>query len=151
MVTGVETAGVVLAVVPLLILALEKWQNGLLKTNQIAGLRRKDRERLAAKIKRLATQLNWHDTQLDINLKYLFLTSNSEVDIEALPRDFKNQLWTNPVGQEVEKYLKRIAGENAVEVFKSVIEASERLVEEIAEHFEHGGRDPQVDYRHDRR
>lgn len=90
MVTGVETAGLVLAVIPLLVLALEKWHGGVVKTRAIAGISKKDKERLAAKVKGLVTQLNWHDAQLGINLKCLLMAADGEIDLESLPKDYKS-------------------------------------------------------------
>jgi hypothetical protein len=144
MVTGVETAGIVLAVVPLLVVALEKWHTGFVKTKQIAGLRKKDRERLAAKIKGLVTKLTWHDVQLNINLKTLLLAVDDGLVLETLPRDYRDHLWTGSSSAGVENYLRRIGGEEAITAFKGVMESSELLIKELAESFEHGGRDPQV-------
>jgi hypothetical protein len=144
MVTGVETASLVLAAVPLLILALEKWHGGFVKTRAILGLRRKDRERLAAKIKGLVTELTWHDLQLNINLKTLLLAADLEVNIEDLPRDYRDRLWTGSLGGKVDDYLQRIGGEDAVTGFRARIVSSKLLVEEIAEGFEHAGWGSQV-------
>jgi hypothetical protein len=144
MLTGVETAGVVLAVVPLLVLALEKWHGGFVKTRAIAGITKSDKERLTAKIKRLVTELKWHDAQLSINLKSLLLTADEELDIESLPQDYKNEIWKGPLGDKLEKYLKRIGGKQAVDAFNGFLKNSERFLEEIAQSFEHPGRNLKV-------
>lgn len=144
MVSGVETAGTVLAVVPLLIIALEKWHAGVVKTKQIAGLRKKDRERLAAKIKGLVTKLTWHDVQLNINLKTLLIAADDELVLDSLPRDFRHHLWTGSSSTGLENYLRRIGGNEAIAAFKGVMESSESLIEDIAENFKHDGRDLQV-------
>jgi hypothetical protein len=146
MLTGVETAGVVLAVAPLLVLALEKWHGGFVKTRAIAGITKSDKERLTAKIKRLVTELKWHDVQLSINLKSLLLTADEELDIENLPQDYKSEIWKGPLGDKLEKYLKRIGGNQAVDAFNGFLKNSERLLEEIAQSFEHPGRNLKVAY-----
>lgn len=144
MITGVETAGLVLAVIPLLLAALDQWQRGIGKAKAIAGLREKHRRRLLAKVEGLVKQLDWHDAQLNINLKRLMLATDNELNIEELPRDYKDDLWTGPLRPKVECYLKRLGGHEAARAFRGIMENCELLAVEIAEHFEYVMRDPQL-------
>jgi hypothetical protein len=138
MVTGIETAGLVLGSVPLLILAIEKWHKGFVKTRDIAGLRPQDRERIAMKINGLAGALKRHNSQLNINLKSLLKAADPNFDLDSLPHDYRDQLWKEPLGDSLNNYLRLLGGDDAVEGFRSEIEASKALVEEIGQHFRQG-------------
>ena len=138
MVTGVETAGLVLGSIPLLILAIEKWHKGFVKARAIAGLTTEDRDRIATKINGLATALKSHSGQLNINLKALLKAADPDLDLDGLPQDYRDQLWKGSTADLLDEYLRRMGGEDAIEGFRGEIEASKLIVEEIGHHFRQG-------------
>lgn len=144
MVTGIEVAGLVVGSLPLLIEFLDRYRKGLEKTRAIAGIRKKDRKRLTTKVDGLIKQLNWLQSQLNIHLKRLILMVNPNQEIETLPQDYKNDLWAGPIGDQVDKYLKRLGNDDTVTAFKGALSNYQDICIEIAENIEGIIRPPEV-------
>lgn len=136
MLTGVEIAGLVLAVVPILIEGLTKWAAALPTTKRVLGSK-KERQKLARKIRGLVKSLEFHQDQVTIDLRILMLRASPTEEIGALPKDYKDIIWTGPLGTSVDEYLKALGGDSAADSFRGAIELFHDVVTEIAEQFEH--------------
>ena len=144
MVTGVETAGLVLAVLPLLLQCLGCWHDGFVKAKTIAGLSAKQRGRLGLKIRGLIDLLQIHHGQLCMDIKRLVLNAKPDEDIDQLPHDYDDKLWHGPVGIAVERYLRKHGGDISVTAFRGLLNNYHAVAEDIAERFEHYLRRPGV-------
>jgi hypothetical protein len=144
MLSGVEIAGLVLAVLPLILEALEKYQHGLKKAKLLLRFREKDRERLVIKVDGLFSQLDFLRVHLGMHIKKLCLNADSNALIGDLPTDYKDILWTGPLGLKVEAYLTRIGGDTAAKTFQRAMNHYQNICIEIAEHIEGIVRPPQV-------
>ena len=127
MATGVETAGLVLAVLPLLIEALSVYKRGLEKTGVVLGLKQK---RYKLKVERLRLQLRGQSASLHINLAKLVSRAAPNEDFVKLPEDYNDALWTGETAEKIKAYLQP---GGAFEAFEGTLSLYESYLEEIAE------------------
>ena len=127
MVTGVETAGLVLAVLPLLIEALSVYKNGLEKTGIVLGVKQK---RYKLKVERLRIQLKGQSALLQINLAKLVGRASPNEEFVKLPEDYNDALWTGETAEKIKAYLQP---GGAFEAFQGILSLYESYLEEIAE------------------
>jgi hypothetical protein len=133
MVTGVETAGIVLAVLPLLIEALKAYKEGLEKTRLIASLTSKSRRRLTIKIERLILRLGAQRVHFESNLTKLFRLAAPEAELERLPHAFDDPLWSGETGMKIKTYLSR-SSPVPFDAFIGTIRLYEGYLKDIAQH-----------------
>ena len=126
MVTGVETAGLVLAVLPLLIEALSVYKKGLEKTGIVLGLKQK---RYKLKVERLRLRLQGQSASLHLSLARLVGRAAPNADFVKLPEDYNDVLWTGDTGIKIKAYLE-LGG--AFEAFQGTLSLYETHLEEIA-------------------
>ena len=127
MVTGVETAGLVLAVLPLLIEALSVYKKGLEKTGVVLGIKQK---RYKLKVERLRLQLKGQSASLHLNLAKLVSRAAPNEDFVKLPEDYNDALWTGETAEKIKAYLQP---GGAFEAFEGTLNLYESYLEEIAE------------------
>ena len=127
MVTGVETAGLVLAVLPLLIEALSVYKKGLEKTGVVLGFKQK---RYKLKVERLRLQLKGQSASLHLNLAKLVSRAAPNEDFVKLPEDYNDALWTGETAEKIKAYLQP---GGAFEAFEGTLSLYESYLEEIAE------------------
>ena len=127
MVTGVETAGLVLAALPLLIEALSVYKKGLEKTGVVLGFKQK---RCKLKVERLRLQLKGQSASLHINLAKLVSRAAPNEDLVKLPEDYNDALWTGETAEKIKAYLQP---GGAFEAFEGTLSLYESYLEEIAE------------------
>lgn len=127
MVTGVETAGIVLAVLPLLIEALSVYKNGLEKTGIVLGFKQK---RYKIKVERLRLQLKGQSASLHLNLAKLVGRAAPNAEFVKLPEDYDDVLWIGENAEKIEAYL-HLGG--AFEAFQGTLSLYQSYLEEIAE------------------
>ena len=127
MVTGVETAGLVLAVLPLLIQALSVYKKGLEKTGIVLGFKQK---RYKLKVERLRLQLTSLQTSLHVNLAKLVGRAAPNEELVRLPEDYNDVLWIGGTAEKIKAYL-QLGG--AFEAFQDILSLYESYLEEIAE------------------
>ena len=127
MVTGVETAGLVLAVLPLLIEALSVYKKGLEKTGVVLGFKQK---RYKLKVERLRLQLKGQNASLHLNLAKLVSRAAPNADYVKLPEDYNDALWTGETAEKIREYLQP---GGAFEAFQGTLNLYESYLEEIAE------------------
>ena len=126
MVTGIETAGLVLAVLPLIIQALSAYNGGLEKTGIILGLKQK---RYKLKVERLRLRLEGQSVSLHINLAKLIGRADPAEDITCLPEKYDDILWTGAIAGKIKAYLQL---GNTFEIFKDTLSMYQSYLEEIA-------------------
>lgn len=102
MVTGIETAGLVLAVLPLLIEALSVYKKGLEKTGVILGYKQK---RYKVKVERLRLRLTGLSASLHLNLSKLVGRAAPNEELVRLPEDYNDVLWTGETAEKIKAYL----------------------------------------------
>ena len=127
MVTGIETAGLVLAILPLLIEALSVYKKGLEKTGMILGFKQK---RYKLKVERLRLRLKGQSASLHLNLAKLIGRAAPNEDFMRLPEDYNDVLWTGNIAERIKAYLQPGGGFEAFQVTLSLYES---YLEEIAE------------------
>ncbi len=127
MVTGVETAGLVLAVLPFLIEALSVYKKGLEKTGVVLGFKQK---RYKVKVERLRLRLQGQSASLHLNLAKLVARAAPNEDFVKLPEDYNDVLWTGETADKIKVYLQ---SDGAFEAFQGTLALYESYVEEIAE------------------
>ena len=127
MVTGVETAGIVLAVLPLLIEALSVYKKGLEKTGIVLGFKQK---RYKIKVERLRLQLKGQSASLHLNLAKLVGRAAPNAEFVKLPEDYNDVIWTGETAEKIEAYL-QLGG--AFEAFQGTLSLYQSCLEEIAE------------------
>ncbi len=127
MVTGVETAGLVLAVLPLLIEAFSVYKKGLEKTGIVLGFKQK---RYKLKVERLRLQLKGQNASLHLNLAKLVGRAAPNEEFVRLPEDYKDALWTGETAEKIKAYLQP---GGAFEAFQATLSLYESYLEEIAE------------------
>lgn len=133
MVTGVETAGLILAVLPLLIEALGSYKEGLEKEKMILGITIQARKRLALKVELLVIELKEQLCHVGITLRTLILAASPHLTLGDLPENPEDVLWTGDVGTQVELYLRQ-GGSNVVQSFRDTMKRHQNYLEWIAEH-----------------
>ena len=126
MITGIETAGLVLAVLPLLIQALSAYNGGLEKTGIVLGLKQK---RYKVKVGRLRLRLEGQSVSLHINLAKLIGRVAPAEDITRLPEKYDDILWTGAIAEKIKAYLQL---GNTFEIFKDTLNMYQSYLEEIA-------------------
>ena len=126
MITGIETAGLVLAALPLLIQALSAYKSGLEKTEVILGLKQK---RYKLKVERLRLRLEGQSVSLHINLAKLIARAAPAEDITRLPEKYDDILWTGVIAEKVKAYLQL---GSTFEIFKDTLSMYQSYLEEIA-------------------
>jgi hypothetical protein len=127
MVMGVETAGLVLAVLPLIIQALSEYGTGLEKTAFILG-RRQNVQKYKNKIGKLVRRLSSLRTHFKQNLAKVVGRAAPGDWCGDLPEDYKSDFWTGAMKAKLEAYL-RSAG--AFESFEDVVHDIEDYLEDI--------------------
>lgn len=126
MVTGIETAGLVLAGLPLIIQALSAYNSGLEKTGIILGLKQK---RYKLKVERLRLRLEGQSVSLHINLTKLIGRAAPAEDIARLPENYDDIIWTGATARKIKAYL-QLGG--TFSVFRDTLSMYQSYLEEIA-------------------
>ena len=126
MVTGVETAGLILAALPILIEALSVYKSGLDKTATVLGFKQK---KYKIKVERLRRRLQTQRASLHINLSKLIGRAAPSEDGMKLPETYNDALWTGDVAEKVKAYLE-LGG--AFQTFQDILSLYESYLEEIA-------------------
>jgi hypothetical protein len=129
MVTGVETAGLVLAVLPLIIQALSEYRSGLEKTAFILG-RKQNVQKYKNKIGKLVRRLGSLRTHFKQNLAKVVGRAAPGYWCGDLPEGFESDFWTGEIKTKLEVYL-RNAG--ALESFQDVVHDIEDYLEDITQ------------------
>ena len=127
MVTGVETAGLVLAILPFLIEALSVYKKGLEKTGIVLGLKQK---RYKVKVERPRLRLKGQSASLHLNLAKLVGRAAPNEHFVKLPEDYNDTLWTGDTAEKIKAYLQP---GGAFEAFQCTLGLYENYLEEIAE------------------
>lgn len=127
MVTGIETAGLVLAVLPLLIEALSVYKQGLEKTGIVLGFKQK---RYKLKVERLRLRLKGQSASLHLNLAKLICRAAPNEEIVKLPENYNDVLWTGEIAEKIRAYLQP---SDIFEAFQGTLSLYENYLEEIAE------------------
>ncbi|KAL8900784.1 MAG: hypothetical protein Q9207_005533 [Kuettlingeria erythrocarpa] len=126
MVTGVETAGLVLASLPIIVQLLTEYRLGFRKTLFLLG-RSKTYEN---KVGKLARQLRILHTNLQQVLTRVIGTAAPDKWSGDVPKDYRSQIWTGEVGKKIRTYLEK-AG--AFEAFETIIVDFEDHLLDVAE------------------
>ena len=127
--SGVEAAGLVLAVLPLLIEALSVYNKGLEKTGIVLGFKQK---RYKAKVERLRLRLKGQSVSLHLNLAKLIGRAAPSEDPIKFSEDYNDVLWKGEIGEKIKAYLEP---SGAFEAFQGTLRLYEMYLEEIAEKF----------------
>ena len=136
--SGVEAAGLVLAVLPLLIEALSVYKKGLEKTGTVLGFKQK---RYKAKVERLRLRLKGQSASLHLNLAKLVGRAAPNEDLIKFSEDYHDVLWKGEIGEKIKAYLEP---GGAFEAFQGTLRLYEMYLEEIAEKFVGISRPPRV-------
>lgn len=126
MVTGVETAGLILASLPIVVQVLTEYQSGLRKTLFVLG----KSKTYQTKVRRLARQLNILHTNLQQVLTRVIGTAAPDEWSGDVPKDYRSQIWTGEVGKKIRTYLEEV---KAFEAFETIIEDFEDHLVDVAE------------------
>lgn len=127
MVTGVETAGLVLATIPLIICALENYENAIGPTK--AFIRWKGNLAIAR------TELYVHYAAFDQTLRILLSAVAGPSDLAIMIEDTTNELWKKgTIAEDMEGHL----GKAHLAVMLEVERIANELLE-IAQHLNIGG------------
>lgn len=106
MVTGIETAGLVLAVLPFLIEAPLVYKKGLKKglekTGIVLGFKQK---RYKVKVETLRLRLKGQSAWLHLNLAKLLSRAAPNEDFVRLTEDYNDVFWTGDIADKIRKYL----------------------------------------------
>ena len=127
--SGVEAAGLVLAVLPLLIEALSVYKKGLEKTGIVLRLKEK---KYKVKVERLRLKLQGHSASLHLSLAKLIGRAAPSEDIIKFSEDYNDVLWKGETGEKIKAYLE---SGGAFEAFQGTLSLYEMYLEEIAENF----------------
>lgn len=138
MVTGVETAGIVLAVLPLLIEALSAYKKGLEKTGIVLGFKQK---RHKVKVERLRLRLKGQSASLHLNLAKLVNRAAPNEEFVKLPEDYSDLLWTGDTAEKIKAYLQP---GGVFEAFQDTLTLYESYLKDIAEKLNGVLRPPRV-------
>ena len=125
--SGVEAAGLVLAVLPLLIEALSIYKKGLEKTGIVLGFKQK---RYKAKVERLRLRLKGLSASLHLNLAKLVGRAAPSEDLITLSEGYNAVLWKGEIGEKIKAYLEP---GGTFEAFQGTLSLYEMYLEEIAE------------------
>ncbi|KAI4259577.1 MAG: hypothetical protein L6R42_004505 [Xanthoria sp. 1 TBL-2021] len=125
MVTGVETAGLVLASLPIVVQVLTEYRSGLRKT---LFLVRKSKT-YETKIGKLARQLKvLHTNLLQVLTRFIGAAAPDDWCGEVL-KDYRSQIWTGEVGKKIRTYLEEV---DAFDTFETIIEDFEDYLVRVA-------------------
>lgn len=122
MVTGVETASLVLAALPMLVLLLDKYKSGL--------RRMKPSIRRRTHIKTLTSKLVIHHVLLTENMRLVLLRADCECE-SSDPRTLFEQLSSNELKNKLEEILGKQAYIAYIEGVSSAEGAVRRLIAEL--------------------
>lgn len=121
MITGVETAGLILGSLPLVIEGLKAYQSGV-KTLERSI-------KYHGSLKRLIRRVNEQKICLEDNLEKLFLAAGSASGVKIIiGSDYWSELSTGPSGKAVRDYL----GDSKQKLFEEIMEEFEASLLEIA-------------------
>ncbi|KAL9626733.1 MAG: hypothetical protein Q9204_007080, partial [Flavoplaca sp. TL-2023a] len=126
MVTGIETAGLVLAALPILVRVLTEYRIGVRKTGFILGKSKTYENRIG----KLARHLRLLDTNLKHLLTRVMGTAAPDDWSGEVPKDYKSQIWTGVVGEKVRAYLEAV---EAFDTFEMIILDYEDYLIDVAE------------------
>ncbi|KAL8850115.1 MAG: hypothetical protein Q9221_004932 [Calogaya cf. arnoldii] len=126
MVTGVETAGLVLASLPIVVQVLTEYRSGLRKTLFLLGKSKSYQN----KIGKLARQLQVLYTNLQQILTRVIGAAAPDDWSAEVPKDYRSQIWTGAIGRKIKKYLEDV---DAFDTFETIIENFEDYFVDVAE------------------
>ena len=126
MVTGVETAGLVLVSLPIVVQILTEYRSGLRKTLFLLGKSKS----YQTKIGKLARQLQVLYTNLQQILTRVIGAAAPDDWSGEVPKDYRSQIWTGEVGRKIKSYLEDV---DAFDTFETIIEDSEGYLVDVAE------------------
>jgi hypothetical protein len=133
MVTGIETAGLVLAVLPLVVQALGEYQVGVRKLSRSVKY---DNE-----LKKLIRSAKMQRIFFTDNLQKLLNAATPESgEIRNLSDDYSLELWSGPTGKQVQKYL----GKEKCELFQEIVDDFESCLRDLVRELDHVRRSPKV-------
>ncbi|KAL8999386.1 MAG: hypothetical protein Q9188_005900 [Gyalolechia gomerana] len=121
---GVETAGVVLAALPIVVQVLKEYRSGLRRTLFLAG-KSKVYEN---KVGKLARQLKILHTNLKQVLTRVIGTAAPDAWSGDVPGDYKNEIWTGEAGKRIRTYLEEV---DAFDTFETIIEDFEDYLVDV--------------------
>lgn len=124
MVTGIETAGLVLAVLPLVISALESYQDGLQTIKRLY--------RSEAQLRKLIRTLKVQRSKYRSNLEKLIKAAAPDNGIQDVPEDFCDPIWHGELNDRAKAYLG-----DRYESFQVVVEEYQECIREIAKKLRH--------------
>ncbi|KAL8655747.1 MAG: hypothetical protein Q9226_002919 [Calogaya cf. arnoldii] len=126
MVTGVETAGLVLASLPIVVQVLTEYRSGLRKTLFLLGKSKS----YQTKIGKLARQLQVLYTNLQQILTRVIGAAAPDDWSGEVPKDYRSQIWIGEVGKKIKTYLEDV---DAFDTFETIIEDFEDYLVDVAE------------------
>jgi hypothetical protein len=133
MVTGIETAGLVLAVLPIVVQALGEYQVGVRKLSRSVKY---DNE-----LKKLIRSAKMQRIFFTDNLqKLLNAATPKSGEIRNLSDDYSLELWSGPTGKQVQAYL----GEEKCELFQEIVDDFESCLRDLVRELDHVRRSPKV-------
>ena len=124
MVMGIETAGLVLAVLPLVISALESYKDGLRAIKRLYHSE--------AQIRKLTRTLKVQRSKYRTNLEKLIKAAAPDLGIQEVPEDFCDPIWQGELNSRVKAYL-----DDTYESFELVVESYQECLEKIAKKLRH--------------
>lgn len=124
MVTGIETAGLVLAVLPLIISALESYKEGLTTIRRFYYSE--------AQLNKLIRTLKVQRSKYRTNLEKLIKATAPDLGIQDIPEDFTDQVWRGELNTRAKVYLGV-----RYDSFQDVVEDYQDYMKEIARKLRH--------------
>jgi hypothetical protein len=124
MVTGIETAGLVLAVLPLVISALESYKDGLQTIKRLYHSE--------AQLRKLIRTLKVQRSKYRTNLEKLIKAAAPDLGIQDVPEDFCDPIWHGELNARAKAYL-----DDRYESFQVVVEDYQECIREIAKKLRH--------------
>ncbi|KAL9029906.1 MAG: hypothetical protein Q9196_001909 [Gyalolechia fulgens] len=121
---GVETAGLILAALPIVVQVLQGYRSGLRQTFFLWG-KCKSYER---KVGKLANQLQILHNNLKQVLARFIATAAPDAWSGDVPKDYQNEIWTGAAGKNIRTYLEEV---DAFATFKIIIEDFEEYLVEV--------------------
>jgi hypothetical protein len=126
MVTGIETAGLVLEVLPLLIAALEDYKRGLKPLRRLLGGR--------LELEKLIRAFRDERFHFRVHLSIIIQSATPRAARSDSHQNLANVLVNGPARGDIETYLR---GNDALEVFDGIISEHRILLENAIKHLEH--------------
>ena len=133
MVTGIETAGLVLAVLPLVISALESYKDGLQTIRRLYHSE--------AELRKLTRTLKVQRSKYRTNLEKLIKAAAPNLGIQDVSEDFCDPIWHGELNARVKAYL-----DDRYESFEMVVEDYQECIGEIAKKLRHINRPRTVSF-----